>query len=253
MTGTGDPVHGRVAVVTGASRGIGRAMTHELARRGARVGMVARDEVALKDAASRMDGEVFPFACDVTDPDGIAAAFEAFGARWDRVDSVIVNAGMVGRGARIQHLDVETWHQVHAVNLTGAFLTARAAHAGLARSTRGGRMVLVSSVMGRVPRRGVSAYAASKAGLEGLTRAVAADWARDGICVNAVSVGVITSGLGNEMAGAERLAREATERTPLRRFGTEAELCEAALFLAGDGCGFTTGHVLSVDGGYGLD
>lgn len=138
------------------------------------------------------------------------------------------------------------------VNLTGTFLTARAAHRHLARS-RAGRMVLVSSVMARVPRHGVSAYAASKAGVEGLARALAVDWATDSIPVNAVAPGFFNAGMGAVVEQNERYREQVLVRTPLSRLGEVPELASAVLFLAGESAGYLTGHTLAVDGGYGLD
>jgi NAD(P)-dependent dehydrogenase (short-subunit alcohol dehydrogenase family) len=137
------------------------------------------------------------------------------------------------------------------VNLTGAFITAKAAHPYLAASGRG-RLVLTSSVMARLPRRGLSAYAASKAALEGLTRSLAVDWASDGICVIATAPGFFSAGLGTEFMQSDRLEGQVTARTAVGRFGDATELAEVTGFLAGDSSGYLTGHVLAVDGGYGL-
>jgi len=137
------------------------------------------------------------------------------------------------------------------VNLTGGFLTARAAYPHLVASGRG-RLVLTSSVMARAPRRGLAAYAASKAGLEGLTRALAADWAGDGIRVNSVAPGFIDAGLGSAFAESDRLREQVCGKAALGRLGDAAELVNALVFLAGDGSEYLTGHIMAVDGGYGL-
>jgi NAD(P)-dependent dehydrogenase (short-subunit alcohol dehydrogenase family) len=163
---------------------------------------------------------------------------------------VIVNAGISPLAKRAQNLPLDVWYDVLRVNLTGGFVTAQAAHPHLARSGRG-RLVFTTSVMAATPRRGLSAYAASKAGIEGLTRALAADWAADAILVNAVSPGVVAAGLGTAFSESERLRDQVTQRTLLGRFGAAAELAEAYVFLAGDACAYVTGQVLRVDGGYG--
>jgi NAD(P)-dependent dehydrogenase (short-subunit alcohol dehydrogenase family) len=245
-------IDGRVVVVTGASRGIGRALATEFAQRGASVAMLARDEVALKEAAARLPADVLPVACDVTDQESVAAAFARVGERWGHVDSVVANAGTLGAIRRVHNISAEDWHRILDTNLTGAFLTARAAHPLLARSSRA-RLVFVSSVMARAPRHGVSAYTASKAGIEGLTRGVAADWAKDGIRVNAVSCGYIKAGIGSELERSPELLADVLSRIALGRQGSVAEVTGPVLFMAGDASGYITGHVLSVDGGYGLD
>lgn len=245
-------VNGRVVAITGASRGIGRALASEFAGRGAKVAMFARDESLLKEAAADLAGEILAIGCDVTDADALADGFQQVSNRWGHVDSVIANAGVSLETRRVQNVSEQAWRATVEVNLTGAFLTARAAYPHFAGSA-GARLVFVSSVMARVPRHGIGAYAASKAGLEGLTRAVSADWAADGICVNAVAPGFISAGMGTILDESPRLREGAVSRTLVGRLGTVSELAHAVLFLAGDGSGFITGHVLSVDGGYGLD
>ncbi|TNC19272.1 SDR family NAD(P)-dependent oxidoreductase [Amycolatopsis alkalitolerans] len=253
----------RVVVVTGATRGVGQALASAFACEGVRLGLLARDARALADVAGRLPAEVVPAACEVSDADAVAEAFDQIADRWGRVDSVVVNAGLslTPRHSdgdisleprRVQNLPLPTWHRLLAVNLTGAFLTVRAAYQHLLPSHRG-RVVFVSSVMARTPRHGVSGYAASKAGVEGLTRAVAADWAADNICVNAVAPGFINAGRGRIVSGSGPMQDDVLPRIPFRRLGTATELANTVLFLAGDAAGFLTGQVIAVDGGYGLD
>jgi NAD(P)-dependent dehydrogenase (short-subunit alcohol dehydrogenase family) len=247
-------VAGRVVVITGASRGVGRALAEAFAHEGAHLGLLARDAVALASLTGDLasDGcDVLCAPCDVSNPSTLTAAFRHVVDHFGQVDSVIVNAGVSPAAHRAHNLPIEAWNEVLRVNLTGGFVTARAAYPHLARSQRG-RLVFTSSVMARSPRRGLSAYAASKAGLEGLTRALAADWAADGICVNAVAPGFFETGLGSAFHTSPRLRDQVEGRTPLGRFGMPRELASAFLFLAGDASGYVTGHVMSVDGGYGL-
>lgn len=246
-------IEGRAVVITGASRGVGRALAETFASHGARVGLVARSVAALDAIGEQLTSkgaEVTIAACDVADRAQVEAAFERIAVRMGGIDSVIVNAGISPLAKRAQNLPLDVWHEVLRVNLTGSFVTALAAHPHLARSGRG-RLVFTTSVMAAAPRRGLSAYAASKAGIEGLTRALAADWAVDGILVNAVSPGFVAAGLGTAFAESSRLRDEVTQRTLLGRFGGAAELAEAYVFLAGDTCAYVTGQVLRVDGGYG--
>jgi NAD(P)-dependent dehydrogenase (short-subunit alcohol dehydrogenase family) len=192
-----------------------------------------------------------PVACDVRDAAAVADGFAEVAHRLGGVDSVVVNAGISPAAHRAHNLSVEIWREVIDVNLTGAFITAHAAHRHLAASGRG-RLVLTSSIMARLPRRGLSAYAASKGAIEGLTRALAVDWASDGICVNAIAPGFVDAGLGVAFMQSDRLTDQVIARTPAGRFGNVAELADSVAFLAGDGSRYITGHVLAMDGGYGL-
>jgi NAD(P)-dependent dehydrogenase (short-subunit alcohol dehydrogenase family) len=246
-------IKGRAVIITGASRGVGRALAETFAGLGARLGLVARsaaDLDALSDQLTGQGAEVAAAVCDVADGPGVEAAFARLAERLGGIDSVVVNAGISPIAKRAHNLPLDAWLDVLRVNLTGGFVTALAAYPHLVRSGRG-RLVFTTSVMATVPRRGLSAYAASKAGIEGLTRALAADWATDGILVNAVSPGFIDAGLGTAFAESPRLRDQVTQRTLLGRFGDAAELAEAYIFLAGDACKFVTGQVLRVDGGYG--
>lgn len=249
-TGTGD-LAGRAVVITGASRGIGELLAESFSAAGASLGLLARDEVALKELAGRLPGPSVPVACDVADEDSVTEAFAQIANRLGRIDSVVANAGIAPSSGRAHKLDAGTWRSVVDVNLTGTFLTAQAAYPHLVASG-GGRLVLTSSVMASLPRRGIAAYAASKAGIEGLARALAADWATDGINVNAVAPGFFDVGLGNAFHESERLRQQVSARTPVGRFGGIAELAGVVRFLAGAASSYVTGQVLAVDGGYGL-
>ncbi|MEU7145394.1 SDR family NAD(P)-dependent oxidoreductase [Nocardia sp. NPDC046473] len=247
-----------MVAITGASRGLGREFARACAREGATVALMARDKAGVAEAADDIQGETYPVICDVTEPDSMTAAFDEIATALGGVDAVVANAGVTLDTSRAQNLSVETWQQTLEVNLTGAFITAQTAHRHL-QNSNSGRMVLVSSVMARTPRRGVSAYAASKAGIEGLTRALAVDWARDGISVNAISPGFIAAGMGavlgmSELPPAIEKLREAlTSKVPLRRVGDAEEVADLVAFLVGPRVGYLTGQVISIDGGYGLD
>ena len=244
-------IAGRAVVITGASRGLGAAAAELFAKQGADIGLIARDTEALDALAERLPTRVAAAGCDVADEQALAGAFDRIAGELGRVDSVVVNAGISPAAHRAHRLSTTDWKAVLEVNLTGGFLTARAAYPHLAASGRG-RLVLTSSVMARSPRRGLAAYAASKAGLEGLTRALAVDWAGDGIRVNSVAPGFFDTGLGAVFAESDRLRAQVVGKTALGRFGDAAELVNTLLFLAGDGAEYLTGHVLAVDGGYGL-
>lgn len=242
---------GRAVVITGASRGVGRLLAESFAESGAALGLLARDGTAVKELANRLPVESVAVTCDVSRPDEVAEAFATVAGSLGRIDSVVANAGIAPASGRAHKLSLDSWRAVLDVNLTGSFLTACAAHPYLAESGSG-RLVLTSSVMARLPRRGVSAYAASKAGVEGLTRALAADWAIDGIHVNAVAPGFLDAGMGTAFSETGRLRDQVLSRTVSGRFGEPGEFAEAVGFLAGSGSGYLTGQVLAVDGGYGL-
>jgi len=245
-------VAGRTVVITGASRGLGRVLAEAFAKEGARLGLLSRDGDALAALAAALPTETLAVPCDVSAFDDVEAAFERVAGRFGGVDSVVANAGVTLDNRRAQNLPVDTWRQTLEINLTGTFLTARAAHRYLAQS-RAGRMVLISSVMARVPRHGISAYTASKAGVEGLARALAVDWATDAITVNAVAPGFFNTGMGEVVQRSERYLEQVLVRTPVSRLGDGQELASAVLFLAGESSSYITGHTLAIDGGYGLD
>ena len=251
MTGRGQDMVDRVVVITGASRGIGELLAESFSAAGASVGLLARDEAAIKELADRLAQPAVAVACDVADEHSVTEAFTQLADRLGRIDSVVANAGIAPSSGRAHKLDVRTWRSIVDVNLTGTFLTAQAAYPHLAASGWG-RLVLTSSVMATLPRRGIAAYAATKAGIEGLARALAADWAGDGINVNAVAPGFFDVGMGTAFHESERLAAQVSARTPIGRFGAAEELAGVVRFLAGAASSYVTGQVLAVDGGYGL-
>lgn len=245
-------VTGRTVVITGASRGLGQVLAESFAKEGARLGLLARSGDALAALTATLPADTLAVPCDVSSADDVDAAFDLVARRFGGVDSVVANAGVMPDNRRAQSLPFDTWRRTLDVNLTGAFLTARAAHRYLADSCAG-RLVLISSVMARVPRHGISAYAASKAGVEGLARALAVDWATDAITVNAVAPGFFAAGMGEVLERNERYREQVLVRTPASRLGEASELASAVLFLSGDNSGYITGHTLDVNGGYGLD
>ncbi len=240
---------GKSAVVTGGSRGIGRAICLRLAGQGADVAFSYRgNEAAAAATAAAIEGlgrRAVAYQGDVTDPaaaDGlVTAALEAFG----KVDILVNNAGIT-RDDLIMRMDVEAWRSVLETNLFGAFYTTKAVTRPMLKA-RAGRIVNITSVSGQAGQTGQANYSAAKAGLIGLTKATARELASRGITANAVAPGFVLTELTQDLADA--LKDEIVKRTPLARFGTTEEIASAVAFLASDEAAFITGQVLAVDGG----
>ncbi len=240
---------GKVAIVTGGSRGIGRAVALMLGRQGANVAFLDRaaclvDDHTQKDVEA-MGRRSICIGGDVTDPASCAELVAATVTEFGRVDILVNNAGIT-RDDLAMRMSDEAWADVINVNLTGAFYMARAVLRPMLRQ-RSGRIVNMSSVSGQMGNAGQANYSASKAGLIGLTKALAREVASRGITVNAVAPGFVvtelTEGLPDTVKDAIRAA------TPLGRFATVDEIAAAVTFLASDEAAYITGQVLGVDGG----
>ena len=240
---------GKSAVVTGGSRGLGRAIALRLARQGADVAFSYRgNEVAADETASGIEEagrEALAVQADVTDPAAaealVKAALEAFG----KVDILVNNAGIT-RDDLIMRMSLDAWREVLETNLFGAFYSIKAATRPMLKA-RGGRIVNITSLSGQAGQTGQANYSAAKAGLIGLTKATARELASRGITCNAVAPGFVLTELTQGLPDA--LKAELTARTPLGRFGTAEEIADAVAFLASDEAAFITGQVLAVDGG----
>jgi len=243
----GGDVAGKRVVLTGAGRGLGRLLAHAFSRGGARVALVARTERDLKEVAAEVPGPAFVLAGDVTDEAFNEAVADAVAAEWGGVDVWICNAGISPIVAGPRGTEAGVWRQIVDVNLTGAFLGARAA----ARVTpAGGRVIFTGSVLGERPRAGLAAYSASKAGLVGLAKGLALDLAPAGITVNVVAPGWFDSPLAAAWKKDPELEAAVLGHTAQQRWGAAADLAGAYTFLASDASAFVTGTVLTVDGGY---
>ncbi len=240
-------VSGRRVVLTGASRGLGAVLAHAFSEAGAAVALVARTEKDLKAVAGTLPGPSLVLGGDVTDEDFNEAVADATVAEWGGVDAWISNAGISPIVAGPRETGASAWRQVLEVNLTGAFLGARAAARVMGE---GGRLIFTGSVLGERPRKGLTAYSASKAGLVGLAKGLALDLAPAGITVNVVAPGWFDSPLAVGWTSSPELSATITGHTAQRRWGAPADLAGAYLFLASDASAFVTGTVLSVDGGY---
>jgi NAD(P)-dependent dehydrogenase (short-subunit alcohol dehydrogenase family) len=243
----GGDVAAKRVVITGASRGLGRLLAHAFSDGGSRLALVARTERDLKAVAEALPGPSIVLSGDVTDEDFNEAVADAVVAEWGGVDVWICNAGISPIVAGPRETDASVWRAVIEVNLTGAFLGARAAARVMGE---GGRLIFTGSVLGERPREGLGAYSASKAGLVGLAKGLALDLAPSGITVNVVAPGWFDSPLAEAWMSKPKLAAGVLEHTAQRRWGNATDLAGAYQFLASDAASFVTGQVLNVDGGY---
>jgi NAD(P)-dependent dehydrogenase (short-subunit alcohol dehydrogenase family) len=243
---TGD-VAGRRVVITGAGRGLGEVLAHAFSRGEARVALVARTDADLRTVGASLPGPTLLFAGDVRDADFNERVAAAVADEWGGLDVWIGNAGISPIVAGPRRTEPDVWREVVDVNLTGAFLGARAA-AG--RMGEGGRIIFTGSVLGERPRQGLAAYSASKAGLVGMAKALALDLAPAGITVNVVAPGWFDSPLAEGWMNRPRLAEPVLRHTALGRWGAPGDLAGAYRFLASDAAAFITGAVVNVDGGY---
>ena len=241
-------LQGRIALVTGASQGIGRACALELARAGATVALAARNEAKLAEAAAEIEasgGKAAVFALDVASEDSIKTGAKAVLEKLGKVEILVNNAGIT-RDGLVLRMKRPDWDDVLGTNLTGAFLLTQALLSQMLRN-RWGRIVNITSVVGRTGQGGQVNYAASKAGMIGMTRALAREVGSRGITVNAVAPGYIETPMTAVLDQKQREAMLAG--IPLGRAGTDAEIAQCVAFLASDAAAYITGHVLDVNGG----
>jgi len=243
-------VSARVALVTGASRGIGRAIASELAGAGHRVACCASSEAA-KETQAEIEaggGTALAVRADVGDADAVDAAFGEIESTWGPVEILVNNAGITADGL-IARMSDEHWNDVLRTNLTGAFHTIRRATPKMMRG-RWGRIVNVSSVSGQAGAPGQANYAAAKAGLLGLSRSIARELAPRGITCNVVAPGPIVTAMTDAMPADWRAVMEAT--VPLGRLGSPEEVAAVVAFLCSEPAGYVTGALVPVDGGLGM-
>lgn len=245
---------GRVALVTGASRGIGRAIALALGAAGAKVACVARNADKLAEVVGEVaaaGGEAIALECDVTDAPSIEATVAAVLDRLGGLDILVNNAGIT-RDTLLPRMSDEDWDAVIATNLRSVFLFSRAAGNVMLRAKRG-RIINISSVSGIMGNPGQANYSASKAGVIGFTQTVAKELGskRRAITVNAICPGFIRSDMTEVLAeaGGEMFHNAIKEKIPLQRLGEPEEVADAVLFLASDSAAYITGQVLVVDGG----
>ena len=239
-------LQGQVALVTGGSRGIGLVIAEELAKAGAKVAVVARNETGAQSAAEGLPGDGHRgYGCDVADAESVNALVKRVEDEMGGLDVLVNNAG-VTRDNVLMRIKDDDWDAVLDTNLRGAFNTIRAATRGMMKR-RSGRVINISSVVGITGNRGQANYAASKAGLIGLTKSVAKELASRNVLVNAVAPGYIETDMTHDLPEAARDALMA--QIALGRLGSPGDIAPVVRFLAGPGAGYMTGQVLVVDGG----
>jgi 3-oxoacyl-[acyl-carrier protein] reductase len=239
---------GHVALVSGASQGIGRACALRLAKSGAAVAVAARNREKLDEVVGEIaaaGGQAAAFALDVADEDQIKAIFKAVIAQFGKIDILVNNAGIT-RDQLVMRMKRTDWDVVIQTNLTSAYLCTQQVTSSMLKQ-RWGRIINVASVFGQMGQAGQANYAASKAGLIGLTMAIARELASRSITCNAVAPGFIETAMTEVLSG--EFKEGALKMIPLGRTGTADEVAHAVAFLASEEAGYITGHVLNINGG----
>lgn len=241
---------GKVAVVTGAAQGIGKAIAARFASEGAKVAMLDADIESLGKAADEIGTNALPLEADIGDERSVGKIVTQAISQVGEIDVLVNNAAARSQRMKITELPLETWEQALRVNLTGAFLMCRAVLPSMQRSG-GGIIINVASQLGSVAVPGSAAYCTTKGGLLQLTRALALDHADDGIRVNSLSPGAVMTSRILDLYGSEENAQASlSPKHPIGRIGRAEEIAGAALFLASPDASFMTGANLVVDGGY---
>jgi 3-oxoacyl-[acyl-carrier protein] reductase len=241
-------LQGRVALVTGASQGIGRACALVLAEGGATVAVAARSEDKLQSVVQEIEskgGKAAAFKLDVSSEDAVKATVKAIIAQLGKIDILVNNAGIT-RDQLLMRMKRADWDDVIATNLTAPFLLTQAVISSMLKQ-RWGRIINVTSINGQMGQAGQANYASSKAGLIGMTMAVAREVASRSITVNAVAPGWVDTAMTHDLA--QELKDKMVAAVPLGRPGTDLEIAAAVRFLASEEAGYITGHVLNVNGG----
>ncbi|HSL70519.1 MAG TPA: 3-oxoacyl-[acyl-carrier-protein] reductase [Longimicrobiales bacterium] len=239
-------LNGKVALVTGGSRGIGKAIAETLATAGARVAVIARDAQRAQEVAGSLTGSGHAgFACDISDEQAVDSLIKNVEEQLGPIDILVNNAGVTEDNLLVR-LSSAAWDRVLDTNLKGAFFTIRTVARGMMRR-RAGRIINLTSVVGLTGNKGQANYAASKAGLIGLTKAVAKELASRSVLCNAVAPGFIETEMTATLSEAARTALQ--EQIALGRLGQPADVAAVVRFLAGPGASYITGQVIVVDGG----
>ncbi|MGO9335872.1 MAG: 3-oxoacyl-[acyl-carrier-protein] reductase [Terriglobales bacterium] len=239
---------GRVALVTGASQGIGHACAQALAREGATVALAARNRQKLDELAAAIaaaGGQSAPFVIDVSDEEQVKSGIKSALAQFGKIDILVNNAGIT-RDQLVMRMKRADWDAVLATNLTSAYLCIQQVIGSMLKQ-RWGRIVNITSIFGQTGQAGQANYAASKAGLIGLTMAMAREVASRNITCNAVAPGFIETSMTAVLS--DELKQSALKQIPLARVGTPEDIANAVCFLASDDASYITGHVLNVNGG----
>lgn len=251
MVYDGFDLQGKVGVVVGGTSGIGRIISKGLAKAGADLIPTGRRNDLVDEAATEIESlgrRSLRIACDVQQRASLEKVLEATVEKFGRVDILFYAAGITKRGP---FLDVseDAWNDVIETNLTGAFRTCQIFGTHMVK--RGyGRIITIGSLGSYLGLNEVAAYAASKAGLVSLTRTLAVEWAKSGVCVNAIVPGVFPTALNKQLLDGTLRGQEFLTRTPMKRFGNLEELVGGAIFLASDAASFVTGTTLHIDGGF---
>ena len=242
---------GRTAVVVGGTSGIGQAIALGLAAAGADVIATSRRLNEVKDTAAKIAAlgrRTIALQADVMDRESLQALHDAVLASFGGVDILVNSAGITQRVATLQCTEAD-WNRIIETNLTGTLRACQIFGRTMVQQGHG-RIVNIASLATFVAFHEVAAYGASKAGVGSLTRSLAIEWAKDGVCVNAIAPGIFRTALNEELLDKTARGQELLMRTPMKRFGATDELVGAAIFLASEAASFVTGQILTVDGGY---
>jgi 3-oxoacyl-[acyl-carrier protein] reductase len=248
MARTGERLAGKIAIVTGGSRGIGRAIAQALAREGATTVVCSRSLEANKETADQIEAEgglAYPYQVDVTDAESVSALVKDVAARFKRIDILVNNAGVTADNL-LMRMKESDWDTVVDTNLKGTFNFTKAVARTMIKQ-HGGKIINMTSVVGMVGNAGQANYSASKAGIIGLTKSVARELASRSVTVNCVAPGLIRSAMTESLS--DQAKEQAAALIPLGRMGEPEDVAEVVTFLASPAADYITGEVIRADGG----